>query len=78
MKYSTSKGSRVKHSTGVNLAKLENIRRRVKSLKHSTGGHSSLAHSTGKETDCKGLYDQLIEKEEKEIEEERVEKNKEK
>ncbi len=71
MKYSTSKGSRVKHSTGVNLVKLENIRRRVKSLKHSTGGQSSLGHSTGKETDCKVLYDQLIEEEENEIEEEK-------
>lgn len=78
MKYSTGRSGRVKHSIGIDPARLEKIKRRVRSIKHSTGGKSSLAHYTGKETDYKVLYDQVIEEEEKEIKEEKdkIEKNK--
>lgn len=76
MKYSIGRRSRVKHSTGIDPAKLEKIKRRATSVKHSTGGQSSLAHATGKETDYKVLYDQIIEEEEKEIEEEKENKEK--
>ena len=76
MKYSTSRRSRVKHATGLDPAKLEKIKRRVRAVKHSTGEKSSLAHATGKETDYKVLYDQLIEEEEGEIEEEKEQKEK--
>ena len=76
MKYSIGRGSRIKHSTGIDPEKLEKIKRRAKSVTHSTGGQSSLAHSTGKETDYKVLYDQIIEEEEKEIEEEKENKEK--
>lgn len=79
MKYSIGKRSRIKHSTGIDSEKLEKIKRRVRPIKHSTGGQSSLAHSTGKETDYKVLYGKLIEEEEKEIEEgeEKIEENRE-
>ena len=77
MKYSTGRRGRVKHSTGIDLTKLEKIKRRIRPVKHSTGGISSLMHSTGKESDYKVLYDQLIEEEEREIEEEQVEENEE-
>jgi len=70
MKYSKGGINRVKGSTGIDPAKLEKIKRRARSVKHSTGGQSSLSHYTGKETDYKVLYDQLIEEEEKEIEDE--------
>ena len=76
MKYITGRRSRVKCSTGIDPAKLEKIKRRAKSVTHSTGGQSSLAHSTGKEIDYKVLYDQLIEEEEKEIEKEKENKEK--
>ena len=75
MKYSIGKRSRVKHSTGIDYAILEKIKKRARSVKHSTGGQASLAHATGKETDYKTLYDQLIE-EERVCEEEKEQKEK--
>ena len=80
MKFSTGKRSRVKHSTGIDMAELGKIKRRSKRVIHSSGGESHLLHTTGQVTDAKALYDQLIEEEEKESEEEKekVEENKQK
>lgn len=78
MKFSTGRRSRLKHSTGVDMTELGKIKRRMKTVKHSSGGESPLMHTTGQVTDAKALYDELIEEEEKEIEEEKVEENKEK
>ncbi len=78
MKFSTGRRTRIKHSTGIDMAELGKIKRRMKSVKHSSGGESPLSHTTGQVTDSKAFYDQLIEEEEKEIEEEKVEENKEK
>ncbi|MEE9316495.1 MAG: hypothetical protein V3U97_05240 [bacterium] len=72
MKYGTGRGSRVKHSTGTDMTKLDEIRKRVKRLRHSTGGGSSLSHATGKEMDYKYEYENLIQEEEKLRQEEQL------
>ncbi len=72
MKYGTGRGSRVKHSTGTDMTKLDEIRKRVKRLRHSTGGESSLSHATGKEMDYKYEYENLIQEEEKLRQEEQL------
>ncbi|ODS33513.1 MAG: hypothetical protein SCARUB_01337 [Candidatus Scalindua rubra] len=72
MKYGTGRGARVKHSTGLDMTRLDEIRRRVKRLRHSTGGESSLVHATGKEMDYKYEYDKLVEEEEKLSKEEQL------
>ena len=64
MKYGTGRGSRVKHSTGADMTRLDEIRTRVRRLKHATGGESSLVHATGKEMDYKYEYEKLMEEEE--------------
>ena len=64
MKYGTGRGSRVKHSTGIDMTKLDEIRRKVRRLKHSTGGEASLVHATGKEMDYKYEYEELVQEEE--------------
>ena len=73
MKFSTGKGSGMKHATGLNMQKLAELKRRIKALKHSTGGRSSLAHATGKEMDYKVSYEELLKEEEKLKEKERKE-----
>ncbi len=65
MKYGTGRSSRVKHSTGVDMTRLDEIRRRIKRLRHSTGGESSLVHATGKEMAYKYEYEELMQEEEK-------------
>lgn len=59
MKFSTGRRSRLKHSTGIEMAKLGKIKRRIKAVKHSSGGESPLLHTTGQVTDAKALYDQF-------------------
>ena len=61
MKFSTSKGTRMRHATGLNMKRLAKLKRRVKSLKHSTGEQTSLKHSTGKEFDYKVIYEEELE-----------------
>ena len=73
MKYGTGRGSRVKHSTGVDMTRLDEIRRRIKRLRHSTGGEAPLVHATGKEMDYKYEYEKLMQEEEKLREEEQLE-----
>lgn len=72
MKYGTGRGSRVKHSTGLDMTKLDEIRRSVKRLRHSTGGESSLVHTTGREMDYKYEYENLMEEEQKLREEDQL------
>ena len=64
MRYGTGRGSRVKHSTGIDMTRLDEIRRKVRCLRHSTGGESSLVHATGKEMDYKYEYEELMQEEE--------------
>ena len=73
MKYATGRGTRVKHSTGLDTTKLDEIRRRIKRLKHSTGGESPMIHATGKEMDYKYEYEEMLEEEEKLLEQEQLE-----
>ena len=61
MKFSTGKGSGMKHATGLDMQKLAKLKRRVKALKHSTGEQSSLMHSSGKEFDYKAIYEEELE-----------------
>lgn len=61
MKFSTGKVTRVKHATGLDMQRLAKLKRRVKSLKHSTGEQTSLKHATGKEFDYKVTYEEELE-----------------
>lgn len=55
VKYSTGKGARVKHSTGMEWKDLEKAKKRYTPIKHSTGENAAVKHSTGVEFDYKYL-----------------------
>ena len=65
MKFATGRHSRLRHATGVDMHKLNELKRRVKALKHSSGVGASLRHATGKELDYKLIYEKLLKEEEK-------------
>lgn len=65
MKFATGRKSRLRHATGVNMHKLNELKRRVRALKHSSGVGTSLRHATGKELDYELIYEKLLEEEEK-------------
>ncbi|MCK4375680.1 MAG: hypothetical protein KAX19_10135 [Candidatus Brocadiae bacterium] len=55
MKYSTGRGTRVKHSTAMEWDEYERRKRRGRSrLRHSTGRNAALLHSSGTITDNQG------------------------
>jgi len=65
MKFSTGKGTKMKHATGLNMKKLAELKRRKRALGHSTGEQSRLGHATGKEFDYKVSYEKLLGEDEK-------------
>ena len=64
IKYSTGRGTRVKHSTGNEFVDLEKRRKRYFLVKHSTGKDSAIKHVTGVEFDLKQYEEQEAKKEE--------------
>lgn len=46
------------------MEKLKKLKKRVRSVRHSTGEQAPLKHATGKQLDYKVLYDQFLEEEE--------------
>jgi len=63
MKFSTGRHTKMRHATGIDMNKLNELKRRVKALKHSSGEGGSLRHATGKEFDYKLIYEEVLEEE---------------
>ena len=57
IKYSTGKGTRMRHSIGLEWDDLEKKKKKYNPIKHSTGESSSIRHATGTEFDYKTLYE---------------------
>jgi len=55
LKTSTGKGTRVRHSTGLEWDDLARAKKKYTPLKHSTGEDSKIRHSTGTEMDYRAL-----------------------
>jgi len=56
LKTSIGKGTRVRHSTGLEWDKLEKAKKKHTRIIHSTGEGSKIRHSTGMEMDFRTLY----------------------
>jgi len=56
LKTSIGKGTRVRHSTGLEWDKLEKAKKKHTRIIHSTGEGSKIRHSTGMEMDFRALY----------------------
>jgi len=56
LKTSVGKGTRVKHSTGLEWDALAKAKKKYTPLRHSTGENSKIRHSTGTEMDYRALY----------------------
>lgn len=65
IKYSTGKGSRVRHSTAMEWDEMEDAKKRsgYQELKHSTGEKPAIKHATGVEFDYKAMIDERSEEE---------------
>ena len=61
IKYSTGKGTRMRHSIGLEWDDLEKRKKKYDPIKHSTGESSSIRHATGTEFDYKTLYERECE-----------------
>ncbi len=59
LKYSTGRGARVRHSTGMEWGDLEKVKKKYDPIKHATGEEASIRHATGTEFDYKHLYKML-------------------
>ena len=59
IKYSTGRGTRMRHSTAMEWEDLEKAKKKYDPLKHSTGEESTLKHATGTEFDYKVLSKRL-------------------
>lgn len=57
IKYSSGKGTRVRHSTGLEWDDLKKKKKKYDPIKHSTGESSFIRHATGTEFDYKALYE---------------------
>ena len=55
IKYSTGRGTRLKHSTAMEWEDLEKVKKKYDPIKHSTGEESTIRHATGTEFDYKVL-----------------------
>jgi len=55
LRTSTGKGTRVRHSTGLEWDDLAKAKKKYTPLKHSTGEDSKIKHSTGTEMDYRAL-----------------------
>lgn len=53
---SIGRGTRLKHSTGMEWDELEKAKKKYTPIKHSTGESSSIRHSTGTEMDWRALH----------------------
>ncbi|MDA2925960.1 hypothetical protein MYX78_01805 [Acidobacteria bacterium AH-259-G07] len=62
IKYSTGRGTKVKHSTGSEFVDLEKRRKKYFLIKHSTGKDAAIKHVTGVEFDLK-RYEEMAKKE---------------
>lgn len=58
-KYSTGRGARVKHSTGLEWEDLQKVKKKYDPVRHSTGEEAFIRHATGTEFDYKQLYETL-------------------
>ena len=56
LKTSIGKGTRVRHSTGLEWDDLAKAKKKYTPVKHSTGEGSEIRHSTGTEMDFRALY----------------------
>ena len=56
LRTSIGKGTRVRHSTGLEWDKLEKAKKKHTRIIHSTGEGSKIGHSTGTELDFTALY----------------------
>jgi len=56
LKTSIGKGTRVKHSTGLEWDDLAKAKKKYTPIRHSTGEGSKIRHSTGTEMDYRALY----------------------
>ena len=56
IKYSTGRGTRVRHSTALEWEDLEKVKKKYDPIKHATGEEASIRHATGTEFDYKYLY----------------------
>ena len=61
IKYSTGKGTRMRHSTAMEWSDLEKAKKKYDPIKHSTGETASIKHATGTEFDYKVLSKRLEE-----------------
>lgn len=59
LRKSTGKGTRVRHSTGLEWDDLAKAKKRYTPLRHSTGEDSKIRHSTGTEMDYRALRGEL-------------------
>lgn len=55
LRTSTGKGTRVRHSTGLEWDDLAKAKKKYTPLRHSTGEESKIRHSTGTEMDYRAL-----------------------
>jgi len=58
IKRSTGRGTRMKHSTGMEWDELEKAKKKYAPIKHSTSEGSSIRHSTGTEMDWRALQNE--------------------
>lgn len=56
IKYSTGKGTKMRHSTGLDWDDLKKTKKKYDPIKHSTGEDAHIRHATGTEFDYKALY----------------------
>ena len=56
IKYSTGKGTRMRHSTAMEWDDLEKAKKKYDPVKHSTGENATIKHATGTEFDYKVLH----------------------
>ena len=59
IKYSTGKGTRMRHSTAMEWDDLEKAKKKYDPVKHSTGENATIKHATGTEFDYKVLSNRL-------------------
>ena len=55
MKFSTGRGAKMRHSTGMEWDELKKAKKKYTPVKHSTGEEANIKHSTGIEFDYKHL-----------------------
>ena len=59
IKYSTGRGTRMRHSTAMEWKDLEKAKKKYDPIKHATGENANIRHATGTEFDYKVLSKRL-------------------